>query len=431
MRRKASQAGVFYALDRTPSEIRAWQLSRFNELWQEISRSSPYFAVLKREHNIPDSFTDWSEFRRTVPIATRKEMRSCINDMRASSRRADYHRITGGSTAEPIRLPAWRSEDRMTAAESWRGRSWFGVHPQDRLFLLWGHSHLLGRPPGRWIGGGFRAIKDYCLGYRRFSAYDLSDRALRAAGEALLRFRPQYVLGYSVALHRLAQATRHLRGAYHDLGLKVAIATGESFPSPDSSTLISSVFGCPVAMEYGAIETGVIAHQRPDGRFQVFWANCFVEGIESRTWPGCYELLVTTLYPRLIPLVRYHIGDLVCGDPNAETFDQTFDRVMGRCNDSISLGEDAFVHSESFSHVLRDVAEIQAFQVVRKRPDDIVISYVADRLLSSEIEHRLRDRLARIDERLRAARFERVGRLEQSLSGKLKRVVDEAVSSHA
>jgi len=188
------------------------------------------------------------------------------------------------------------------------------------------------------------------------------------------------------------------------------------------------VLGCPVAMEYGAMETGTIAHQRRDGRFQVFWPNFFVEGIESESWPGSYELLVTTLYPRLVPLIRYQIGDLVNGEPNAETFDQSLEQVIGRCNDGISIDECTFVHSESFSHVLRDVKDIQAFQVIQTATDEIIIKYVSDRTLSDEIEDRLHGRLARVHSRLKVDRFERVGRLQESISGKTRRVVNEGNS---
>ena len=278
------------------------------------------------------------------------------------------------------------------------------------------------------MGGKWRAIKDFSFGYCRYSAYDLGKTALREAGRALLRFRPDYVIGYSVALHRLAHVNQNLQSALHDLRLKVVIATGESFPSPESSALISRVFGCPVAMEYGAVETGIIAHQRSDGRFQIFWANHFVEGIESKNWPGWYELLVTTLYPRLVPLIRYRIGDLVCGNPSAAEFDQTLAKVVGRCNDGISVGENAFIHSEAFSHVLRDVVEIQAFQIIQKGTGEIIVNYIADQNLTGEIEARLHRRIEKVDKRLNIERFQRVGRLQESVSGKTKRVVNESES---
>ena len=180
-----------------------------------------------------------------------------------------------------------------------------------------------------------------------------------------------------------------------------------------------------LAMEYGAVETGTIAHQRPDGRFQVFWANYFLEGVESRLWPGRYELLVTSLYPRVTPLIRYRIGDLVAPNPSARDFDQTFDLIAGRCNDGISVGEGAFVHSEAFSHVLRNVKDIQAFQVLQNSTEGIVISYVAEREISRATQERLQRRFEAVDKRLHIRRFERVARLEETVAGKTKRIISD------
>ena len=416
-----------YTNTHLPTEIRVWQLRQFNSIWKRISSESSYFQALKARGQAPRVFDSWKEFCQCVPIMTRETLRQNINEMRLGTGSADYHRITGGSTSEPIQLPAWRSEDRITGLDTWRGRSWYGVDPSDRLFLLWGHSHLLGRGVRGWLDGKWRALKDYGLGYCRRSAYDLGAESLRETAGSLLRFEPEYIVGYSVALHRLAHANQHLRDEFRKLPLKVIIATGESFPTHDSASLISNVFGCPVAMEYGAVETGTIAHQRPDGRFQVFWANYFLEGVESTLWPGRYELLVTALYPRVTPLIRYRIGDLIAPNPSAIDFDQTLDTIVGRCNDGISVGEGTFVHSEAFSHVLRNMKDIQAFQVMQNSADEIVISYVAEHEISHTTQEYLQRRFEAVDRRLQIQRFERVARLEETVAGKTKRIVRDGM----
>ena len=91
-------------------------------------------------------------------------------------------RTTGGSTSEPIQLAAWKSELDYANADVWLARSWFGIDPGDKLFLIWGHSHQLGRGiPGK-VNAIRREMKDVVLGYHRASAYDLSEKAMRRAG---------------------------------------------------------------------------------------------------------------------------------------------------------------------------------------------------------------------------------------------------------
>ena len=261
----------------------------------------------------------------------------------------------------------------------WYGRSWFGAGPADKAFLIWGHSHLLGDGIQGWLNGAKRRLKDAGLGYYRWSAYNLRPPCLQAAAEALLAFRPTYIMAYAVALDRFVRINQHLRSAFHKLGLKVAIATAESFPQPDSAPLIADVLGCPVSMEYGAVETGPIAQQRPDGQFAIFWRHYFLEGCESAHLPGVYDILVTSLFPRCLPLVRYKIGDLISQNPNDECFRQQFKAVIGRGNDLVMLHDGSVIHSEAFSHALKEMTCMAGYQVIQSANEKIALSYVAAR----------------------------------------------------
>jgi phenylacetate-CoA ligase len=294
--------------------------------------------------------------------------------------------------------------------------------PSDRLFLIWGHSHLLGSGLWGWLNGSKQRLKDALLGYDRYSAYDLSERGLRGAAEALLEFEPAYVIAYAAALDRFARVNERHQAAFHRLGLKVAIATAESFPRPDSADFIAGVLGCPVAMEYGAIETGLIAHQRPDGRYVTFWRHSFLEGHESEHLPGAYEILVTSLYPRCFPLLRYRVGDLISANPNDEHFTQTFESVTGRCNDLIVLRNGGVVHSEAFSHAVKEMSSIAGYQVVQSYDGDITLNYVAREPLGPPEMEELRRRLNRINPDLTSIRVARVESLEQTIAGKTRRI---------
>jgi phenylacetate-coenzyme A ligase PaaK-like adenylate-forming protein len=359
----------------------------------------------------------------------RATLRRKVSSVALAHERPDYWRTTGGTTAEPLQLPAWRSEDRLTAPNTWFARNWFNVNVDDKLFLLWGHSHLLGTGITGRLNAVRRHLKDACLGYRRFSAYDLSESSLRSAGKKLLQFRPRYVLGYSAALHRLAAFNEDKRAQFRNLDLKVAIVTGESFPSPDSATRIAEVLGCPVAMEYGAVETGTIAHQRPSGEFHVFWGSYYVEGLPSTQYPDFHEIVVTALYPRLTPLIRYRIGDLISIGANSPGICVTFNRVIGRANDGIQIGADGFIHSEAFSHVMRDFDAIHGFQVVQGESTEITINYTSDSTLPEHKTRLIHQRLCRIDDRLRTVKIKRIPNIEATISGKSKRIVSYIANS--
>lgn len=415
---------LFYGKQWTPDSIKKWQLEHFNEEWNKTSRYVPYFHDLKMREALPDRFRDWEEFKDRIPIMERKTLQRETERLANKLRRPDFFRTTGGSTAEPVQIHAWRSEGRISARDLWYARSWFGIKPSDKLFLIWGHRHLLGDGLGGWWNGVKRKGKDRLLGYHRFSAYDLSDKKMALAAEKLLEFQPSYILGYSVALDRFARVNYSNRSAFHKLGLKAVIATAESFPREDSREMVQEVFGCPVVMEYGAEETGLLAHETPSGGYSVFWQDFFLEGQSSKRAPGKWELLVTTLYPRCVPLIRYRIGDLVDGEPSE--LNRAFGTVVGRCNDSITLTSQQVVHSQAFNHAVSGISSIVAFQVVQSRQGNIRLNYVASRSLEVGEESEIHRRLSRISPTLNEIQLTRVESLKQTIAGKTKMIYVES-----
>ncbi|MGI9590105.1 MAG: hypothetical protein ACR2P8_01955 [Myxococcota bacterium] len=398
----------------------AFQLARLNEVWSRAVAESSYWARIAREHGTPEHFGSLEEFASRVPVLTRDDLQRHAAELMSTARPPDLVRMTGGSTSKPVQLPTWSSELEVTRYDQWIGRGTYGVTPASRLFLLWGHSHLLGTGWRGWLRARRLEASDRLLGYLRFSAYDLSPETMRRAGEALARFRPDYVLGYGVALDLLARANEDRGELFAGLGIKAVIGTAESFPHADTVDRLGGLFGAPVAMEYGAVETNIMAHTRPEGGFRVFWYNQLIEGLGEG---HLRRVAVTSLYPRALPLFRYEIGDEIefDRDPGSAVGVDSFAAVAGRCNDYVTTSDGAVVHSELFSHAVRPCAGIRGFQIVAG--DDLMLRYTSPQALDDGETEAIRERLGRIHEELRAIRFERVERLEQTVAGKTRMIV--------
>jgi len=401
--------------------ISDWQLEQFNRLWPDVCRRMPYFNRLQKQNDLPSAFSSWADFSKKTPFLERRNLHKDHSLLVSLGKKSEYWRTTGGSTEEPVQIPAWNSEKEHARRDSKEARAWFGVESCDRLFLIWGHSHLLGRGIQRYWNRSTRFLKDQWLGYRRYSAYDLSEEGLRKAAKSLLNFKPKYVLGYSVALDRFARINQDLSSKFHKLCLKVVIATAESFPRPESPQLIREVFGSPVAMEYGAVETGPMAHQDSTGIYRVFWKHFFLEAILSPEITGAYELLVTTLYPRYFPLVRYRIGDLILKGEGPDYSLQTFKAVIGRCNDLVYLKNDKVIHSEAFAHALKDTPSLLGYQVSQCN-GEIKLIYLAKEPMAETAVNEIRRRLTLIHTELGSISLERVEHLHQTLAGKTSRI---------
>lgn len=417
---RVEQRAREYAACRSHDERLRWQLDAWNREWRRIRREVSYFAAMA---SLPEVFESWEQFTELLPVTRRADVSANTAAMSSSTRPAEWRRVTGGSTAQPVSLPAWHSETRFIQPDLWGGRHWYGIDSASRQFLIWGHSHLLGEGLRGWVNGGRRRVKDWLLGYKRFSAYHLAPESLRQAASALAAFRPDYILGYSVALDMFARVARDLRPQLRALNVKAVIGAAEAFPSADSTELLSDLFACPVAMEYGSVETNLIAHTHPDGGYRVFWRTYFVEVGPGQGATG--PIRVTSLYPRCFPLVRYELGDDIEMDDrhnNERLGVASFARVAGRCNDYVRLIDGSMIHSEAFTHAIRDNAEVLGYQVVQSG-HNLSVLLLANSDLQCETPQRIRTRLAKIHPELGRISVQRVVSLEQTTAGKVPMIV--------
>jgi phenylacetate-coenzyme A ligase PaaK-like adenylate-forming protein len=410
----------FYEKERSRESVLEWQLSQFNQLWPSVLKNVPYYQMLAAKKKLPVSFSSWDEFKEKIPFMDRQTLKNQAANLTNRIKPVEDWRMTGGSTGEPLRIPIWKSEEKYAAADFWYSRSWFGITPADKLFLLWGHSHLLGRGLTGWWNGRIRILKDFLFGYYRHSAYDLSTTSLRKAAEAILKFRPAYLLGYAAALDLFARANQDFEKEFHTLRLKAVIATAESFPNPEGRSFISKVLGCPVIMEYGAVETGPLAHERSLEEYSVFSRHYFLEGISSTEAMGAYEVMATSLFPRCLPLIRYRLGDLIF--PNSKDgINQGFKSVLGRSNEAVSLSDGTLVHSEAFAHALRACRSIMGYQIVQTN-GKIAVNYLSQIQMEEKEILEIHRRLRTIHPLLEKTSLNRVHSLEKTPAGKTKRV---------
>ena len=402
------------------SEQHLCQLHLFNEVWDQIRRTVPFYSDLVDNKKAPTKFESWDEYITCIPAMSRRVVQKKLSVLIDRIYRPDFFRKTGGTTAEPVQLPAWKSELLHTDPDLWLGRSWYRINPEDSAFLIWGHSHLLGNGLRGRMNRHLRALKDMIRGTVRISAYDLSDNAMKIAANAFLRAKPDYIVGYSVALDRFARVNceKDLSGAGR---VKAVIGTAEAFPAVDTEQLLSHLFKAPIAMEYGSVETGALAHTRPQGDFLVYWKSYFIEALERGPRQG-YVVRVTSLYPRCFPLLRYELGDEI--EIDKPCFGVTsFRRVLGRCNDFVRLHDGSSVHSELITHCVRDFPAIINYQMVVDG-QEIKLNVRLRGNLSEIDKKRIVETLSKINPVFQKTVVVNVDTLDQTIAGKTPMILN-------
>ncbi len=246
-----------------------------------------------------------------LPVLTREDIRNNLEELKSTQGfRRSYRRQTSGSSGSPLHLAKDSECSAAMDAVMFRNYRWYGIELGQKEARYWGSPLSL---TGRVKVG----LKDYLLNRIRFSPFDVSESACRSFVDELRRFAPDYIYGYAQTIYRFAEFVLKADIDLSDLAAKAVIVTGEMI-SLDQIERIKEAFKCPVSNEYGCTEVGIIAMTCSHDRMHLMADNLFVEFMNNgkHSEPGEEgEIIVTELYGRLMPLIRYQVGDVgYCDD---------------------------------------------------------------------------------------------------------------------
>ena len=410
----------------------AWaarQLASLQSIWIDATRDIPYYRSLIDSDAAPKHITSWQDLH-DVPVLTRQLLQDRAAEFLRDSSAPQSFMKTAGSTGEPLRIGMNQPERdlmRIVKLAEWQS---FGYTQSSRLFLIWGHGHLLGTGWRGHINHAKRKLTDAFLGYQRVDAYRLDQASCEEYAEALIKFRPIGLISYASALDLFARYTTTFRERFRALKMQFVLSTAEAPPRPDTIDRLEDLFGCPVVQEYGGAEFGQVAFKRGRSPFEVYHDLNYVEAMPAEAGDPDFEpLLVTTLYPRYLPLIRYRVGDAIGG---ARRFSnghvRQFDTMAGRINDVIELAPGEFTHSVAVFHCVHQEPAVHGIQMVLTDAG-IEIHLVAEEGDRTAMEQRIRGRLAQVHPALSVAEFRYGEDLQPTRAGKRRWYVDRRTAT--
>jgi phenylacetate-coenzyme A ligase PaaK-like adenylate-forming protein len=429
LRRQFDEAAARRADSADAAALGDRQLAAIRATWMDAITDIPYYSSLVAGKLAPRSIESWSDVR-ALPILTRRILQDRAAEFLRGSGAPQSFMKTAGSTGEPLRIGMNQPERdlmRIVKLAEWQS---FGYTQSSRLFLIWGHGHLLGTGWRGKINHARRKLADAFLGYQRVDAYRLDQQSCEQHAEALIKFKPIGLISYASALDLFARYTTRFRDRFRALNLRFVLSTAEAPPRPDTIERLEDLFGCPVVQEYGGAEFGQVAFKRGGAPFSVYHDLNYVETIAAEAGdPGLEPLLVTTLYSRYLPLIRYRVGDAIGG---ARRFSNghvhEFDTMGGRINDVIELAPGEFIHSVAVFHCVHQEPAVHGIQMVLTDAG-IEIHLVAEAGDRAAMEQRIRGRLAQVHPALATATFIYGNDLQPTRAGKRRWYVDRRTTS--
>jgi len=275
--------------------------------------------------------------------------------------------------------------------------------------------------------------KDFVSYRKRFPIFNMNDEVLERFLNRFKKNKFDYINGYTSSIVLLANYCKRKNLILKSIcpSLKICIVTSEML-FPDDRSLLEQWLGIPVVNEYGASEVGLIAMQNSKGDFEVNQHNLFVEVVDGNNQPlqdgEIGRLLVTDLFNKAHPMIRYEIGDLGSLE-TLENGTRILKELQGRTSDIARLPSGKVVPGLTFYYVTKTVIkedlDILEFIVIQKKPSLFEIQYVS----RAEINEHLKSSIHKaMDEYLESGlkvKFTRLSVLDRSKRGKLKQFMSE------
>lgn len=367
------------------------------------------------------SALDWN----SVPVMTKRDLQQPLNQRLSDgfSAKNVYINKTSGASGDPFIFAKDKFCHAMTWAEIQHRFAWFGLNFNTSL-----QARFYGIPLD--IKGFYKErFKDHLSHRHRFSVFDLSDAAFEKHLKKFNAIPFQYINGYTSAIVQFAKFLEQKQVILTTIcpTLKACVVTSEMLFEDDKKQM-ETQFGVPVINEYGASELDIIAFQNPMNEWQVNSETLLVEILDEQNniLPLGEEgrLVITSLYNKAHPFIRYDIGDVGILSKKSTQKKPILEKLVGRTNDIVLLPSGKKAAGLTFYYITKSIieadAKVKEFVIEQLKLDTFKIIYVSSEGLTEEKMTSIKTEMETYLEKGLTVLFERKAILERSKSGKLK-----------
>jgi|694.fasta_scaffold22446_3 phenylacetate-CoA ligase len=379
-------------------ELRDLQLVRLREILQHAFSTSDYYRKTFLNLGLhPNDISDLNQLSK-LPFLSKDDVRENINAGLLSSAisRKHLHKIsTSGSTGQPFTIYADREQLEIRFASTLRSLEWTGWRFGDRQARLW-HQTI-----GMKWSQVVREKMDALLMQRLFvPAFEISPDNIEEFINQIRRHNPVLIDGYAESLNFLATYLR--QDGSPGFRPAAVMSSAQALPAT-TRKVIEEGLGTQVFDKYGSREFSGIAYECAAHTYHHVIDECYivellVEGRPAR--PGeIGEVVITDLFNRATPMIRYRIGDLAvaveqrpcsCGRSHSMIGD-----IEGRTQAVVHCADGTWLPGTFFAHFFKDYeSTIRFFQIEQKHKGVFKLRIVKSATFSSQdmvnIEQKLR-----------------------------------------
>ena len=400
----------------------AYVFEKRQEIFDFHCKENPFYGNFIGKQSI-DSWED-------IPVMQKANLQHPLKERLSNGYKESnvYVNKTSGSSGHPFIFAKDRFCHALTWAEILDRFGWY-----DLDFHSSYQARFYGIPLDT-IGYQKERLKDRLSSRYRFPIFDLSEQKMEQFLAKFRRKKFDYINGYTSSIVLFAKFIQQKNIVLTQVcpTLKYCIVTSEMLYESDKK-LMQNAFGVPVVNEYGASELDLIAFTNTEDEFVANSETLFVEILDenNRAVPNgtSGRIVITGLYNKAHPMIRYDIGDTGILSPESTLKKPLFQELIGRTNDVARLPSGKTVPGLTFYYVTKSVIEdngnVKEFVIVQTALDRFKITYTSERELTVEEIEVMKNALYTYLEKGLHLSFERVAVLDRSKRGKLKQFMTE------
>ncbi len=316
----------------------------------------------------------------TLPILKKDDVVRRMDHLLADTADRSQAKIghTGGSTGKPLAFWYDDAKHELMRAGMMRSYRLSGWRPGQKILNFWGARQDVA--PGGVFGA---QLGDLIAAEHTIAAFEYTEAQLVEWARFIQRYRPVLLQGYASVLAEVARVVIE-NGLAMPKTLLGVYSTAEVLTDAQRQRM-QQAFGCKVFNQYGSREIPNIACECRLGNMHVFTDMVFLESVPLENED---RLRVTSLTNRLMPMIRYDIGDsgrLLDGECDCGLPFPLLEMDLCRQNDLIRTRSGKTVHPSYFNHLLYGQTQIRQYQWVQRDLGQLELNLVAQPLGSETL----------------------------------------------
>ncbi|MGC1119528.1 MAG: hypothetical protein WBA22_00420 [Candidatus Methanofastidiosia archaeon] len=398
----------------SPESLKKWQEKRLKYMVEHAYRNTQFYHHKFKKAGIrPQDIQELSDMQK-IPLSCKDEVRERGADSLVArgydERNCEVH-YSSGSSGKMLRI-LYDSENHLyERAVSYRYHLGQGVRPWHRYYIILHDKKELEDSQKRSM-------------HRVMSVPgDLPDEEKVKLAQ---RYNPHVMGGHICSFISMGKIMENRQ--ISDIRPKILIVGGE-LSLPVHRKYVERIFGGTTYDKYGAFEVKSIAWECRHHTMHMDADSVLVEFLKDGepVSPGERgEVVVTNLWNKAMPFIRYRLGDI--GVPSDKVCEcgrtlPAMEIIEGRMDDFIVLPSGTLLPPIAVVTLFFTTSQVDQFKVIQDKRDSIKVQIRPGPGYTNEVEQGLIQRMREILGEPVYIEVERVETIEQTARGKFRAVI--------